>query len=405
MKAYKELMPEFESAVRSGQCGPFSFGAGGQHWAGVKSELYFNDPDVNIEISLLAAEYFGVSLSGGVGTWDLYNFEARALGAAYKMAEYGIPDIDYTNPLCKTEADLEKIKWPKENPLDCGRYPLLIRSAELMQKYTGRPTTSFTGIVSPFTLACELFSFQGMMRIIKKKPDFAHQIMKKVVDDVTVPLLKALAVQFPGVVCSPGDAWDVPPNISPKIQREFVFPYYDRIHEAIKGENVRISWWCAYGESLVPDPAAYMEEKLKYTGIVINMNREGLPGGFYAELARKHGRMLMSLIPNEITTAGPPEKIIEAIREIAKTQRCGTGRFLWCGGVDSGTPLEHAETLQAAMRAFSVNPCPTPEEMDRIEVHVEHHTESFGDFCRRHAKENPNGYTFKWLDQAHFYGE
>lgn len=404
MKSYKELRPELLAPVTDGKRISYSFALSEycQYLAGVKSELFYNDPDTNIELNLLAAEYFGMPAGGGNGSWDLYNFEARAIGQTVQTAEFGIPDIDYTNPVCRTEEDLDKIRWEKDDPLECGRYPLLVKGSELMEKYTGVPTTSFTGACSPFTLACEIFSFAGFMKIIKKKPEFAHQILDKIVDDIEVPLMKAVAKKYPGASCKCSDAWDMIPNISPKIEREFVWPAFDRVLEGIKGEDIKVSWWCTYGESQMQDPDKYMEEKSKYNGIVSNMNREGMPHKFYSDNANRLDLLLMTFIPNEIPHAGPPEKIIEYVRDIAKGQRCGTKKFFWHAGLSAGTSLENAETIQAAMEAFSVLPCPTPEEMDKIEVKVPHHTETFEEFVRRHAKENPNGYTFKWLDQAKF---
>lgn len=407
MKKYKELIPEYMAPVINGKRINFSanFGEYGQYMAGVKSDLFYNDVDTNIELNLLASEYFGVVCGGTNGTWDLYNFEARALGQSIKTAEYGLPDIDYSNPLCKTEDDLEKLKWPTENPLECGRFPLLIKGFELMEKYTGIAPVMFTGTVSSFTLACELFSFAGFMRIIKKKPEFAHKILDKIVYDIHVPLMKAIAKKYPGINCKCSDAWEMIPNISPKIEREFVWPYFDKLREALKDENIQISWWCTYGESQMPDPSKYLEEKSKYNGIISCIGTEDLPYNVYVETANRLGLNLMAAVQNSRIHAGPEDAIIEYTRTIAKEVRCKANKFSWLGGAPAGTKLTYAETMLAAGQAFSVLPCPTPEEMDKIEVKVPHHTESFEDFCRRHAKENPNGYTFKWLDQAHFRNE
>jgi len=185
MKSFIERMPEFLGPVMSGERLMAFSGANAQWMTGIKSDLLYNDVDVNVEIHLLTAEYFGSP--GGGASWDLYNFEARALGQSYKTSEYGMPDIDYTDPLCKTEADLDKIKWPTENPLDAGRYPLVIKGNELVEKYTGMPPMMFMTAVSSFTLAIELFSFAGLMKIIKKQPDLAHEILRKIVADIQVP--------------------------------------------------------------------------------------------------------------------------------------------------------------------------------------------------------------------------
>ncbi|MDR0472268.1 MAG: hypothetical protein LBH43_01135 [Treponema sp.] len=406
MKTFKELIPEFMAPVTSGKRMMFgaSFGEHAQFMTGITSEIFYNNPDANIEVILLASEYFGVP-AGGSGSWDIYNFEARAIGQSVKVAKYGLPDVDYTDPLCKTEADMGKIKWPSANPLDTGRFPLVIKGFELMEKYTGAPPGLFNAAVSSFTLACELYSFEGFMRIIKKQPALAHKIMEKITYDIHVPLVKAVAAKYPGILFKSSDAWEMIPNISPKIEREFVWPYYDKLIEATKNDNVKVGYWSTYGESQMPDPSKYLEEKSKYNGIISYPGTENVPRDVYVDTANRLGLNLMTMVLSTKINEGPPEAIIEFIRGIAKDMRCKAKKFSWLGGSTFGTKPEHVMAMLAAGYAFSVNPCPSPEEMDKIKVTVPVLPESFGDFCRRHVKENPNGYTFNWLDKAEFYGD
>jgi uroporphyrinogen-III decarboxylase len=354
---------------------------------------------------LLASEYYGILAAAG-GCWDIYNFEARSLGQAIKTAEHGLPDVDYTNPLFKSEADLDKLKWPAANPLDSERYKLLLKCNELMTKYTGMPPALFMQCVTSFTLACELCSFAGFMKIIKKNPELAHEIIRRLVDDVLAPLIRAVAQKYPGINFKMCDAWELIPNISPKIEREFVWPYYDRIKEAVKDANVKTSWWCTYGEGAMPDPGKYIREKMKYNGVVSFTDTEkGVPRNIYRDIANECDVELSISIPGSMVFDGPPAAIIEYMRNIVKDFRYGAKKFSWAGLIPFSTPPEHVATLLAAGNALSVNPCPTPGEVDRMEIAIPKLSESFGDFVRRKAKENPDGYTFKWLDQAKFYGE
>lgn len=403
MADLKSSIEKASAPIKSGQRVLFTMPVSDhfQRIAGIKSDLMYNDIDVNTEISCLAAEYMGLTPSF---PWDTYNFEARALGQPVVTAEYGLPDIDYEKPIIRTEEDLWKLKWPTENPLDAGRYPLIFQQAELANKYFGYSMPVFTQAVSSFTLACELCGFSGFMAMIKRKPDLAHEILRRIVDDIHTPLVKAVAQRLPGVPIKFADAWEMIPNISPKVEREFVWPYFDRLRENTKDLGVSLSWYMSYGEGSMPDPEKYLVEKSKYSGIITCTHVETLEDSVYVETARKYNLPLYVQIPASVVLDGPEEAIVSYVRNVAKTMRCGVEKFSWMGMCPASAPTSHLRALQAAAAAFGVLPCPSPQEMETIQVNIPAVTESFEEFCRRKYKENPEGYTFKWLDQAKFIG-
>ena len=403
MRTYKEQIPEILGPVITGQSIMFPGGADPQQLSGIKSELFFNDPDVNVEVSLLAAEYLGVIGAGS--TFDVYNFEARALGQSVKFSEYGVPDVDYTDPLCKDADDLDKLRWPTENPLDAGRYPMALRANELVEQYTGMPVGRMMCIVSSFSLAVELFSFAGFIKIIKKQPDLAHEIMRRLTYDIHVPLVKALAEKYPGIHLQPANAWEVLPNISPSIQREYAWAYYDALIDAVRDVDAKVTFGNAWGESYVDNPIDFLIEKAKYGGAILFLDQEpNMQRETYVQAANQADLMLSLIITTHYHERTPAE-IIEYFRGLAKDMRYPAKQFSWAGAAPFGTPLETIVAGIAAGKAFSVNPCPTPEELDKIVVEVPEITTSFGDFVRAKAAENPDGYTYKWLDQARFIGE
>lgn len=375
-----------------------------QRLAGIKSEIFYEDVDINTEIGCLGAEYYETYPTF---SWDVYNFEARALGQPVTTAEFGLPDIDYNNPIVTSEKDLDKIKWPTKNPLDAGRYPLFLKQREMANTYFGFEPVIFEAAVSSFTLACFLVSFSGFMQIIKKQPALAHEILRRIVDDIHVPLVKAVAERFPGIAFKFADAWEMIPNISPKIQREYAWNYYDRLLEQTKDCNTTIGWWMTYGEGAMPDPEAYLKEKIQYSHGVSNAHTENCPREIYHKVAQEMGMPFSVQIPALTIMDGPEDAIIEYVREVAKTQRYGidVDKFSWAALLPATAKPAHIKAVQAAGNAFSILPYPTPDEFDKIKVEVPKLEESFGDFCRRKAKENPDGYTFKWLEQAKFMGE
>jgi hypothetical protein len=66
------------------------------------------------------------------------------------------------------------------------------------------------------------------------------------------------------------------------------------------------------------------------------------------------------------------------------------------------TNPEHIMATAEAFKAFSRV---TDNNYDAVKVSAPKPTQSFGDFVRNKSGENPDGYTFKWLDRAKFLGE
>ena len=405
MATIKEVIGQVMAPVMTGKSRLMVMASLPQHiqrLAGVKSELMYEDADVNTEITLLGAEYFKTYPTF---SWDVYNFEADALGQPRVTAEYGLPDIDYSNPIIRGEEDLYKLKWPTENPLDAGRYPLYLKQIEVVNRYYPYRLASFPA-VSSFTLACELCTFPGFMRMIKRQPELAHEIMRRIVVDVHAPLVKAVAERFPGISFCFADAWEMIPNISPKVQREFVWKYYDLLREETKGVNANVAWYMTYGEGSMPDPAAYLMDKVKYSGGLTTTHTENVPDEVYRKLAIEHNLPLNVQIPATTILSGPDSAIIDYVKTTVKQTRLGVPdqKYTLIALCPASASSYHLKVTQAVGEALSAIPCPTSEEIDAMQITVPAFEETFEEFCRRKAKGNPDGYTFKWLDQAKFQG-
>ncbi|MGI6216819.1 MAG: uroporphyrinogen decarboxylase family protein [Coriobacteriales bacterium] len=405
MKNLRECIADVMGPVASGERLFFPLGGIGenvQRLAGIKSELFYNDVDVNTELACLGAQYYETYPSF---SWDIYNFEARALGQPVTVSELGLPDIDYSHPIIKSEDDLDKIKWPTEDPLDAGRYPLFLSQIDVANRYFDFKLQLFP-VASSFTLACELVGFPAFMRMVKKQPDLAHEIMRRIVDNIHIPLVKSVSKRWPGIMFKFSDAWEMIPNISPKFQEEFVWKYYDRFLEGAKGCDCVISWYMTYGEGSMPNPEEYLKAKSKYSLGISNVNTEGCPPELYHKVAIETGLPLTVYIPAPLILDGPPDKIVEFTREMARTQRIGVNNFNWLAVCPATASPQNIKAVQAAGDAFGVLPCPKTEaDFDKIDVKIPEVKETFGEFCRRMAKENPDGYTFKWLDDARFVDE
>jgi len=403
MKTMKEHTIELMTPIMLGEACVASVAVGehGQYLAGIPSAEFYHDADTNVEIACLTAEYYSQIAAG---QWDLYNAEARAIGQSIKYAEFGIPDIDQTNPIIKSENDLDKIKWP-DDPLKCGTIPEYVRTLELFEKYAGMPPSMYSAITSAFTLACGICSYAGMMKFIKRSPELAHEILRRCTYDILVPYIKAIHAKFPDVLIKLSDAWEMVPNVSPKIQVEYGFDYYDKLRDAVEPDGAIIEWWLAYSEKNFPNPKEYIRGKLKYNSTVFCPSTEVdvVPYSVYQEVALEEDASLMLGLPSTAVYDGPPEAIIEHSRMLFNVKGdIPLHQFNVIVQAPYSTKPEYIIATGAAFKAFSLV---TDNNYDAVKVEPPKLTQSFGDFVRNKAKENPDGYSFKWLGRAKFYGE
>ena len=116
-----------------------------------------------------------------------------------------------------------------------GRVQVYVRSLELMEKYTGMPTTIWLAACSSFSIATGVCSYAGLMGFIKHKQELDPMKYCGVLwMTLLFRILKAITEKYPGIMVKFADAWEMVPNVSPKIQQEYAFQYYDRVIEAAK---------------------------------------------------------------------------------------------------------------------------------------------------------------------------
>ncbi len=401
MKTYKEVIGEILYPVMTGQQTPISVSVNdsGQKMAGIKSSLLYYDADVNVELACLTGEYYRVI---PMPFADAYNYESEAMGQKINCSEFGVPDNDQENPLIKSEADFDKIKWPDE-PLKSGQIPTHIKTLELMEKYTGLPTMVYRGIASPFSVACAICSFKAVNKMARRKPEQLHILLTKITDEITIPYIKAIAYRFPGINIKLADAWELVPNVSPQVQEEFAFTYFDRVLSATKELNCTIDFYNSYGEKYFADPKAYLKRKLDYTSTIHLSGSYGddVPYSVYHETVLDTGAAIWASISASDIFAGPPKVIIEKVRRLVAETRSGVDptKYILVGLAGTSRP-EHIKATIDAFNTFSQ--LPVPEDFGKIQVDYQPIEMSFETFVKNKAKENPDGYTFKWLDDAKF---
>lgn len=367
--------------------------------AGLPASRFYTDPVALIEVELLATEYYDFDVP--FLFWDVYNIEAEAIGQKLKFHPRSMPDIDQTTPLVKNESDLDKVKLL--NPGQAGRMPQVLESYALHLKYSGLPPV--LQLCAPFSLACSIRSYTGLISDIKSRPDFAHELLRRICDDVLLPWLKVQYDAVPSTTSVQGaDAWASPPNVNLRIFEEFVEPYIYRLDEKFANPNCRVGGVAYWGESYLKNPVDFIEAKVRVSKnaplglLCLDPDVERIGVQAPKEVATKHSVPLILGINALLIRSGPIEAIIQRIKEYIAQGAPGGKLAIFLNSLPADTPPEHIHAAVAAIRTFGRYPL--AKDMDALEVKIPPR-ESFAEFVRRKQQDNPEGYTFSWLDEAH----
>jgi len=361
--------------------------------AGCPADIFFSDPEALTEIVLLVTEYYGFDLPYLI--WDVYNIEAEALGQRLKHPPFTMPDIDQTDPLIKYEKDLDKIKLI--DPKNSGRMPMVLESYRLYEKYTGLvPTLQVCG---PFSLACGIRSYIGMINDIEKRPKFAHELLKRLCDDVLLPWIRVQHETVPQArFIVVADAWGSLPNVDLRIFEEFVIPYIERLDDGAQQFGIRVSGAGYWGESCLQQPLKLLEAKaqisryspLGLTGLDPDVDILGPE--IFKDAAVKYDLPLVLGIDALLLNNGPVKAIIERVKRYIKAGAPG-GRFaILFNNIPAHTSPRHIHTAVEAVRVYGKYPVDTDL---KIKVKTPSR-ENFQKFIERKQSDNPEGYTFSW---------
>ncbi|HEY87894.1 MAG TPA: hypothetical protein G4O06_07735, partial [Dehalococcoidia bacterium] len=138
---------------------------------GIPAKKFYWDARTFVDAIAEVADYYQMdSFQAGA---DIYNFEVESLGAKMVYGENSMPTIDFREPLIKEPKDLLKLKTPDfyqdgrlSFALDCIKFG--------KEKKGGAAVGLFCG---PFSLAVGLRSYPALVKDMRKRPEFAHDLL------------------------------------------------------------------------------------------------------------------------------------------------------------------------------------------------------------------------------------
>lgn len=339
---------------------PYTY-AMGMH--GLSARTFFSEPAPFINASSNFARYFGIDFWSPV--FDFYNIELDALGQKLIWRDRSEPDVDTSDPLIKSEDDLERLRPPTAGK--DGRMPFVLESYRRYMELMGVPPMAY--VCSPFTMAVLIRGYVNFVRDMRRNPAFAHRLMGFLSMEVVVPWIDKIVEVTNASIVTMSDAWASQPNVTVGMVREFCLPYIEKIVRATNSPLRTVLDTASWGERSVPDPREVLDVKMDmmvpgngfkalrpFFLLVWNDDYEEVGIPLVKSYAEEKKVCLLVNVRPDLIESGPPEAIVENVRKIIK-EGAGKGRFvLLINLVPVGTPVEHVHTAVAAARQFGVYP-------------------------------------------------
>ncbi len=325
---------------------------------------------------------------------DLYNYEIEAMGAKMIYGENSMPTIDFREPLIKNPEDLTKLKAKEVDWRNDGRLPYVLGCIELSLEYG----SNLGMFCSPFSMAVGMRSFPALIKDMRKRPQFAHELFTFITDDVLLPYLKVQNEVCDILIAVGADAWACVPNLSVKDMKEWVVPYNERLLE--KAKKIGVMAMNVSGD--------YCEERLeKFDANVLHgcfdveIASQGAPSLFlgmgrwqdyplepvldYLAKYREQGinASIIATLNARLIRDGPVEKIISAVKRIIDAfAREHSVQFLF-GNLPADAPSDHIHAGIAAVHTYGRYPI--ADNLDDIELKIPKR-ESFKEWKQKISK-------------------
>ncbi len=355
--------------------------------------LYRDDAVAMAECSLLVQEYLDIDMV--FANRDIYALEGEAMGAELRFFPDHCPDYVRSNPLIRDERDLDKIKF---HGLESGRFPYLLEYCRAYKRFTG--LDHFPQISAPWTLAANLCGVEELVMAAIEDPEFVHEVMRRVVDDFQVPMLRALAEVLPGFTqITMADAFGSVPIVDNHIIDEFIRPYLERELEKLNMPGVTLFDTSYFGASKLEGAKRKHFEDFSIWAnqwyLCIDPDLEALGIEYARRVADEHKTVLHAGVGAKMMETYTPEQIVNRIKGIMLGGKRGSSpMFFLFNDLTTNTPLENIHAAVQAVRIYGA-----PEADDNTAYEAKKHV-SFEEFIRTKRQENTEHYEFNWLDKS-----
>lgn len=324
---------------------------------------------------------------------DVYNYEIEGMGGKMVYGDNAMPTIDFRAPLVKEPEDLRKLRTP--NFYKDSRLPYALDCYKFSTEYgvnRGR-------FCAPFSMAVGMRSYPALIKDMRKRPHFAHELFTFIVDEVLVPYIK-VQKEYCGVSFARGaDAWASIPTLSVKEMQEWVVPYIQRLMTKVR----------EFGMTVVSMSADYCEERPeKFDAEVlrgsfdVQVATQGRPSLFlgmgrwqdyplepvreYTARYREQGiKVSIEVGVNaRLLRDGPAGKIVSTVKRFIDTFARDHELDIFLANIPADTPPDHVHAAVAATHIYGHKPI--ADNLDEIEFKLPRR-ESFQEWRKKRLAE------------------
>jgi hypothetical protein len=230
------------------------------------------------------------------------------------------------------------------------------------------------------------------------EPDFVHEMFRRIVYDLLVPMYKALMAEIPGCTSIKlADAWCSPPVVSVPLVRDFGAAWLLRCREALDVPVVDMGIW---GSSFLK--GANKDEFHDVINSILGMiavfdpdlEKDGV--SYYRQFSAKAGVPLIMGLSNSLLLQGPVDAIVKRAKTYSLEGKAGpTPLMILLNNIGPRTPIDHIRAAVAAINTYGA-----PGATENTPFQLPPPGESFGDFLKKKIKNNVEGYRFEWLEKS-----
>jgi len=314
---------------------------------GQSAREVFQDPELLNMGIFTVCEKYGIDVP--IVDLDTYNIEAEAIGQKISFHDDIMPDIDRAHPLIQEEGDLRKIVTPDFDK--AGRCPFVVEAYTVYERLIG--VKASLAFCAPFSLAANIRGIETLIMDMCLKPEFAHDLMTRVTEELLIPWLEYLKGKFPQAPAIVGaDALASLPIVNINLMNEFIAPYVERLREAC-GPTVCVPNWT--GERYAKNPEEVMDIRLRVNPVFVegqDPDVEALGPEFYKAYAEKHDLSLLLGVGAVFLRTSTPEEIFNRVKYYVEVGgKKGRLLFYLCN-IEPGTPRENIKAAVDAVHKY-----------------------------------------------------
>lgn len=358
--------------------------------------LLRDNPEGLAECALLVWEYLEeVDLFAAYT--DCYNYEAEAAGAKILFFPDHQADIDRAHYFIRGKEDLDKIKFHEE----LARIPYLARHCEAFKKYIGIPAMPFFS--GPWSLASNLYGLENLVVDCLTEPEFAHELLRRIVDDLMTPMYVAVNKAIPDLKMFQGaEAYGSAPMVSLDLLDEFVRPYARRVNDNLKKYGLAYGasgMWGFRSFSKGEDRERFLEITIDSCGSVNSLDPDVSDIGvdYFIDAANRKNRPLTIGLGTAFLEQATPDEVVERVKHyLLSGRKAKAGFSFMLNNITPNTSVENINALIAALKTYTA---PDANESTPL---ISLEKEPFENFLKRKVEHNEEGYEFSWLEKSEY---